>query len=364
MKLSKLQLENFRNYKKHSYEFSKDKNIAIIVGENAVGKTNFLEAIYVLSLGRSFRSLLRDDLIKWDMDYMRCSATVLGHDEGCEATELEVFYTNYPNPKKNFKKNGVSLKNTKYLGNLLTVLFHPEDLNMLYLSPGLRRQYLDIALCQTDRNYLNALANYKKVLKQRNALLQEIREAKFKNKNFTDLLEDLDAWDKEMIEFGTEIIAKRQNFTDFLNKNLTKIYQSISGSKEKIKVTYATKINNYATELLSRRNYDILRGQSTIGPHRDDLIFHINDKAIVASASRGEFRSLLLAIKLAEIKFIQEKTGQNPVLLLDDVFSELDTKRQNHLLKAIQGCQTIITTTDASHIEKIASISEIIDFAR
>lgn len=390
MKLKKLKFENFRNYPSHSYEFPADKELIVMVGKNGIGKTNFLEAIRVLSLGKSFRSLAHEDLINWEMDYLRLNAEAEIDNESCN---LEVFYSSRPTRRKNFKKNGVNLKNSEYLGNLLTVLFHPEDLNMLYLSPSLRRRYMDIVLCQTDKSYLIALSKYKKTLKQRNTLLAQIREAHFNpvSSGSTEnaLQEDLAAWDEEIIEYGSPLILKRLLFINFLNENIEKIYRNISGEKERVSIEYISKviknsdiphlkINDtklsdsastttnssqlakshfnplttisqlYSDTLASRQRQDIFRAETTTGPHRDDLFFFINGKNICSSASRGEFRTLLLALKLAEIEFIKQKTGKNPILLLDDVFSELDRKRQTHLLKSIKGCQTIITTTEIS----------------
>lgn len=367
MKLKKLQLENFRNYSRYLYEFPENKNLTIIVGANGKGKTNFLEAIYVLSLGKSFRTLLQDDLIEWNYDYMRC--TCEAENDG-ETNSLEVFYTNYPNKQKNFKKNNVSLKNSEYLGNLITVLFHPEDLNMLYLSPSYRRKYMDILLSQTNKKYLSALVNYRKVLKQRNSLLYEIREARFKRISTTVLEKDLDVWDAQIKDFGSEIIKKRIELIEFLNnKTLESLYRSISSGKEKLKVKYLNKIEDgenikdlYSKKIADSREKDIRETKTSIGPHRDDIIFFINEKEILKGSSRGEFRTLLLAIKLAEISYIKEKTNTFPVLLLDDVFSELDRKRQTHLLKSIKNCQTIITTTDINDLDKLAERSEQVEF--
>lgn len=359
MKLAKLQLENFRNYSSYLHEFAPDKDCTIIVGPNGKGKTNLLEAIYVLSLGKSFRALFQDDLINWDNAYMRCHCSIKRDNE---SLDLEVFYSNAPIRRKNFKRNGVSMKNSEYLGNLLTVLFHPEDLNMLYLSPSLRRRYLDIVLCQTDKKYLYALFKYKKVLKQRNALLHKIRETRFKGVDIKNLLADLDAWNTEFIEFADVIIQKRTKFIQLLADQIEKAYRSISGQNENISIEYQNNLQQpYQDELLSRRDKDIYRAESSAGPHRDDLKFCINGKEIASSASRGEFRTLLLAIKLGEIEYIKAKTGQNPVLLLDDVFSELDIERRKQLLNAIKGCQTIITTTDIGELAEIAQHSTCIE---
>lgn len=361
MKLRKLQLENFRNYNRYEFEFPEDKNITILVGPNGKGKTNFLEAVYVLSLGKSFRTILQDDLIEWEFDYMRCKCET---EVDGEKINLEVFYSNYPRKQKGFKKNGVSMRNSEYIGNLITVLFHPEDLNMLYLSPSYRRRYLNILLSQADKKYLEALSKYKKTLKQRNALLHAIREARFTNQPMGNLEKDLDAWDTELMEFGSTIIKKRVEFTQFLNKNIEKIYQSISDGKEKVEIKYKTMTGEYEAELIIRRDRDIREAKTTLGPHRDDLKFFIDDKEILSSASRGEFRTLLLAIKLVEINFIKEKTGRNPILLLDDVFSELDRKRGEHLLNSIKDCQTIITTTDKESFKKFDKEGKNLRFVR
>ncbi len=377
MKLTNLKLENFRNYSKFNYDFPDDKDLIVIIGPNGTGKTNFLEAIYILSLGKSFRSLDNDDLVGWESEYLRCTANATIDEEDCH---LEVFYSTAPVRRKNFKKNGVSMRNSEYLGNLLTVLFHPEDLNMLYLNPSLRRRYMDIVLSQTDKSYLLALTKYKKALKQRNALLGQIREAHFNgsrastpgSSSESSLLEDLVAWDEEIVEYGTPIITKRLELTAFLNKNIEKIYSSISGEKERISIEYISKIvtpNSFTTDsdhplppavsqlyadaLTFRKKHDTFKAETSIGPHREDLVFFINGRNICTSASRGEFRTLLLALKLAEIEFIKEKTGKHPILLLDDVFSELDHDRQVHLLKAIKNCQTIITTCDTSGLEDL-----------
>ncbi len=348
MKLLKLQLENFRNYSEHVYEFDPEKNLTILVGKNGKGKTNFLEAVYLLSLGKSFRSTIHDDLVKWENPYLRCKAYAKSENEDME---LEVFYSQSPTRRKNFKKNEVNLKHSDYFGNLPTVLFHPEDLNMLYLSPSLRRQYMDVLLSQSNREYLQALSKYKKTLKQRNALLNQIREARFQGQDTKVLLADLDVWDEEIALYGQIIVAHRSTFIEFLQTELTRIYRDISGNKEEIQCVYQSKVlNNYIESLNERRDVDLMQAKTTRGPHRDDIVFSIDAKEICSSASRGEFRTLLLAIKLAEIAYIRKHRGLNPILLLDDVFSELDPDRQTHLLEAIKDCQTIITTTELPEI--------------
>lgn len=361
MKLKKLQLENFRTYETYTFEFPADRNLILIVGDNAKGKTNFLEAVYILSLGRSFRSSHPENLIRWGSEYFRLKAQTDNED-----TELEVFFSVIPEKRKNFKKNEVTLKNSEYIGSLPTVLFHPEDLNMLYLSPLYRRKYMDILLSQCDKSYLYALTQYKRILKQRNALLKEIAEKRRSRINTKSLEEDLDAWDSQIVNFGTEIVKKRLKLADFLNKELSGIYNAIAGDEYKISLKYLTRLPKsdqieeaYSTELIVRRDQDIRDRKTTFGPHLDDLKFSINSRDLLAASSRGEIRTLLLAVKFAEILFIEAKTSQKPILLLDDVFSELDLGRQKHLLAKIQDYQTIITSTDIP--ELIEAKTEVVN---
>ncbi|MFA6305822.1 MAG: DNA replication/repair protein RecF [Candidatus Gracilibacteria bacterium] len=364
MKITKLQFENFRNYENHSYSFPADKNLIVLTGENGKGKTNFLEGVYMLSLGRSFRNSKLESIIKWTTPHMRCTGEI--EDDEKEKHSLEVFYSS-STKKKNLKKNDVNLKNSEYIGTFTTVLFHPEDLNMLYLSPSLRRKYMDIILSQSDKRYLHALMQYRKLIKQRGSLLKEIHAVQ-KGRSQGDegsLMSALDAWDKQLSEYGTEIILKRLKFIEFLNGKATEIYREISKGDETVEVKYVTRIkeiSEYENMLIERRYQDIRDEKTSIGPHIDDMKFLINGIDLVEFASRGEFRTLLLAVKISEIEYLRQKTKKHPVLLLDDVFSELDFGRQTHLLNAISGCQAIITTTDAEKLAKIAKNKADIEF--
>ncbi|MEK7673212.1 MAG: DNA replication/repair protein RecF [Patescibacteria group bacterium] len=378
MKIQKLQLENFRNYENYFYEFNSEKNFTILVGKNGLGKTNFLEALYVLSLGRSFRTSDFDNLLMWEREFLRCQTEVI--DEREEAYKLEFSYSKLPRRKKIFKRNGLNLRSSKYLGNLLTVLFNPEDLNMLYLEPGLRRKYLDIILCQTDFHYLEDLGNYKQALKQRNALIKGFGGGFGEGfgvggggvgvRSGGNFEADLQVWDEEMIKYGAPVILKRKKLVEFLNGRVSELYQAIAGGADRVTVEYQSKIlkplsdlsleSQYRDELFNRHHRDLLRRQTTAGPHRDDLKFYINGKDILGSASRGEFRTLLLALKLCEIEYIKSVSGESPILLLDDVFSELDLDRQKFLIESIFSCQTIITTTDLSGLEEILEKSEVV----
>lgn len=363
MRLLNLQLENFRNYDRYELKFDAKKNINVFTGPNGIGKTNILEAIYVLSLGKSFRTVLQDNLILWGMDYMRCTGEVEDEDD---TIKLEVSYSNYPQKKKIFKRNDVALTNSEYFGTLLTVFFHPEDLNMLCLTPSLRRKYINILLSQTDRKYLEALLKYNRVIKQRNRLLQQILESKMKKLSTDSLMRDLEAWNEETVTYGSILIKARNDYVKFLNKKISSFYKSISGGKEKVSVKYINNVLNeedltlseihklFTKKIADRVERAIFQRKTITGPHRDDLEFCINEKSINSSASRGEFRTLLLAIKLSEIEYLKTQTKKSPVLLLDDVFSELDDVRQTKLFDAISDCQTIISTTNLSKADKLA----------
>lgn len=343
MKLLKLQLENFRNHSQYFYDFQ-DHKTTVFLGKNGLGKTNILEAIYLLSLGKSFRTNQLPDLIEHQKDYLRATAVI---EQDQEEVKLEFFFSSQPKRQTRCRRNEVTLSAKKFIGQLKTVLFHPEDLNILYLAPELRRRYLNILLCQTDPLYLDALMKYRKVIKQRNALLRTIRELKFQDQPTQTLRADLDVWDNQLSHIGSYLIQQREQFIEFLKQHLTTYYQEIAQSDDQVAVTYQKKIaGDYLQALQERRDIDIIQARTTRGPHRDDLLFTINGQEITSSASRGEFRTLLLALKLAEIRYIKDLTGQDPVLLLDDVFSELDPERRKRLFKAISPCQVIITSTD------------------
>jgi len=375
MKLLKLQLQNFRSYATYSLPLT--KNTLVITGENGVGKTNILEAAYFLSTGKTFRSSDQDNLIKIGMDYFLVkgkvaeefdakdsvseSAPESASESSSESESLEVAYSNYPRKQKIFKVNDVATPHAKYLGNLITVLFHPKDLNLLYMEPSLRRKYINLLLSQTDREYLESLTNYTKLLKQRNALLDEIAE-----RNVSE--SELDTWDERLADEGAKIIFKRIEAVRILSKNLHKNYQKISGGNEDAKALYASTVTlaedvgqesadkdeqaisiikkSFQKKLLLKRDKDIRFGTTSAGPHRDDIKFTLDDHPIEEFASRGESRTALIGLKLAEISYIEKKAKTSPLLLLDDVFSELDENRQKYLLEALKNCQSIITSVE------------------
>ncbi|MFC1810713.1 DNA replication/repair protein RecF [Patescibacteria group bacterium] len=338
MQLKSIQLENFRSYDKLKLSFDQNKNTNIFIGDNAQGKTNFLEAITILSLAKSFRASKHEAMIKWGADYARIKGQF-------DDTDLEFFVSQSPKKQKNLKKNDVNVAVKDFIGQLNVVLFHPEDLNMLYLSPGLRRQYINTVLSQVDPMYFDSLVQYNRLLKQRNKALFLITEGKVKH-------DELNVWDDKLAQYGSYIYQKRLELTEFFNIPCAENYHKISDTKEDICLSYScsfkdpyTEKDDYLEALQGNRESDIAYQQTRKGIHRDDIEFFFNNKNINDFASRGEMRTLLISLKLTEIAFIEAQTGQKPILLLDDVFSELDQKRQKFLIEAISNHQSFITTT-------------------
>ncbi len=359
MRLQKLILEQFRNYKNLELSFDPQEPMTYIVGPNAQGKTNILESIYLLALTKSFRTTKQQDMIGWEYEYARVKgifeedADEEARSESPQSLELEAFLGKPPNPQKSFKKNQVKTGAANFIGNCQVVFFHPEDLNMLYLGPDLRRAYLNVISVQVNRKYFSSLRSYLKVLKQRNALLHAIKDQRATPG-------ELDVWDEQLVEHGSYLMFERAQTIQYFQNQLASTYQKISEGDENVKIIYHHTLHDIENpEELSLQNWrahfseqldrtrprDLQALVTTIGPHRDDLNFSFDGLNLAACASRGEYRSLLLALKLIELKFFEERSNQKPILLLDDVFSELDPKRQNLLLQAIEGHQTIITTT-------------------
>lgn len=385
MKLNRLKLENFRNHGSYELDLTEPGGITYLVGPNASGKTNILEAIYILALIKSFRGQGAEDLIGWGGRHCRVTAEISGSTERedsagsdeaggdySDITKLEVFLGIPPNPRQSFKVNGVKKSAADFIGNCRVVLFHPEDLNMLYLGPDLRRRYLDMLNIQADRRYYRALSAYRRILKQRNSLLKNINEG-YASKD------ELEVWDGQLAESGATIIAERKKTVDFLNNGLGANYRGIAGNDDTASVSYRASAGLFAgatatpsaagapgsvngatpapadepiikkTFLNALKNAlqtDLRAEVTTVGPHRDELEFILNGRPLATHASRGEYRSILLAMKLLEIEYLRTRSGTDPILLLDDVFSELDPERQKQLTEAIGGAQTIIT---ASH---------------
>lgn len=349
--LKKLYLQHFRNYQELNLDFEAKSGLTYLIGDNGQGKTNILEAIYLLALGKSFRVSKEENLIKWGEDFARVKAEFDYKD-----LNLEVFLGKVPQPKRVFKRNEVKSSILNFLGHIKVVFFNPEDLNILYLGPELRRQYLDILNIQSNKEYLLALKKFKRIKEQRNALLNLIKDNKENKK-------DLEIWDKQIVENGIILWKERAKTLEYFSKKISQKYQEITNLNQEITISYQNSLNLdfdiinlsenlveiYKQKLAETLDRDINSGHTQIGPHRDEIIFNLNEKTLYEHASRGEYRTILLALKLIEMDWFNDQ-GDSPILLLDDVFSELDHQRQKFLLEKVLNFQTFITTTKDSAI--------------
>ena len=345
MKLLSLRAQNFRNFEKLELDFAKSVNA--FVGKNARGKTNILEAVALLAFGKSFRTSSEKSLRKIGTDFFRIEA--VAKNSRNEKLRIEIAATT---TAKSFKLNGKKITASELVGNFPIVSFAPEDLNLLLLAPGLRRRHLDILLAQTSRKYLRALAKYSKALKNRNALLDRIAE----NLANTD---ELEFWDHELAENGTTIGQTRAEFLEFAAKPFAENFEKIASESKKLKMRIANfrgeeiSVEKYFGNLVKMREKDLRFGTTNYGVHRADLIFELDGAPLAENGSRGEIRSSVLALKFVELEFLEKKLDEKPVLLLDDVFSELDASRQKSLMQMISSHQTFLTTTKLEHLDTL-----------
>ena len=339
MFIKNIKLSDFRNIK--NTDISPNKNLNILFGENAQGKTNFLEAIYFCAIARSFRTNYEKDLINHNQKSLFIN-TLVCSDTGESNIDIEI-----NKEGRRIKVNSFPVKKLGELyGNLYAALFSPEDLQLIKAGPHIRRRFIDIELCQLYPRYYHSLQFYYKILKQRNNLLKEILKSK---KN----IDTLGIWDEQLVHYGSIIIQFRERFIEELS-DLSSIYQKeISDYKEGLKIIYKSNTNpiNFMEKLKKSRENDIFRGQTSVGVHKDDITFMINNKDARDFASQGQQRTIVLALKIAQITLLEKEKGEYPLLLLDDVLSELDTNRRSYLLSNIKNVQTFITTTGES-IEK------------
>lgn len=343
MKLKWLKLEHFRNYE--DLELTLDAPVTALVGLNAQGKTNLLESIAFLALGKSFRSVRALDALKWDRPHGRIRACI---EQNGKEKQLEVFFQRNPEAKKvKVKSKWTTPKN--FIGNLRTVLFTPDHLDLITGSPHARRQFLDRLLVQLDPDYLEALSNYQRILNQRNALLKQVAVARANEW-------ELDLWDARLCEEAIKIWSKREAFLDFLKSELSSNYASIGGNEKTLSLQTRLHKDRYEERLFASRSSDILNGSTSHGPHRDDFTLFLEDQELAEYGSRGEQRSAVLVLKMAELSYIEGKTGEKPLLLLDDVFSELDEIRQKKLGELLERYQCILTTTSVEQLKKFSFV--------
>lgn len=340
MKLKQIELKNFRNYEDLKLDFH--PNLNIFLGQNAQGKTNILEAIHFLALTRSHRTSHDKELIRWSGQEMKVSGLV----EKAHATvPLEVQLSSKGRIAKanHLKENRLA----DYIGQLKILMFAPENLELVKGSPATRRRFMDIELGQIHAVYLYDSMRYNRALKERNAYLK-FDQAKI-DKNFLTVL------DEQLAEHGNKIMFERKTFIENIEIHAKKIHEQLTHGLETLKITYNQNVKtDFSKELLSRQDHDIFRHQTTVGPHRDDLQFFINEINVADFGSQGQQRTVALSIKLAEIDLIFEETGEYPILLLDDVMSELDNHRQLDLIETSLGkTQTFITTTTLDHLKNL-----------
>lgn len=353
--ISNLKLQHYRSYRLAEFHF--ESGVNIIVGPNASGKTNVLEALQMICLGRSFRA--KDtELVAFGSDWARLDADV---NEKSRVVKIQL-QTGSMTPKKTFEIDGQVLQRLTQLRTLPVVLFEPNDLLLLSSTPDVRRLFLDDLIEQSQPGFGAIRRHYRRVLAQRNALLK---------RNPDDLAQQLFVWNLRLSELGGQIAKARNGLIERFNEKASTIYGQIAGRNNFIELQYASKfaISNYETTLLHKLEQnlelDLARGFTVYGPHRDDLVALIDSHPVSVTASRGETRTLVLALKVLELQLLQEMRAQKPILLLDDVFSELDNQRRQALTRFVADHQTFITTTDADVVAHyFAENSKLIPIAR
>ncbi len=350
MYLEELELRNFRNYQTVAVKFSPQINV--LIGKNAQGKTNLLEAIYVLAMARSHRTNNERELISFKQKEAYLSGRVM---RKLGSLPLEIGLSR---KGKKAKVNHLEqARLSQYIGNLNVILFAPEDLSLVKGSPAIRRRFIDMEFGQIDPRYLYNLTRYRTILKQRNNYLKQLQQKKATDTLYLEVLSE------QLAQFAGAIIVKRLEFLAELERYAKEIHGQITQDKEQLAFSYESSLKepsqateNEITKALKKgfanlQQKEIFQGTTLLGPHRDDVVFKINGQNVQIYGSQGQQRTTALSVKLAEIELMKNKTGEYPILLLDDVLSELDGNRQTHLLKTIQGrVQTFLTTPGLNDI--------------
>ncbi len=340
MYVKELKLEGFRNYETETFSFSHGTNM--IYGKNAQGKTNALEAVYLFSIGKSFRTQQDRELIRFGEDRMRISVLF---ENAMRENEIEFVLRR--DKKKQIKINGVPIQKMGELIGLFTVvLFSPDELNLTKGSPNARRRFLDIAVSQMRPKYYHILRRYNKVLDQRNNLIKKLRFS-----GDESLQSTLAVWNEKLADYGMQVITYRKNFVESLQAFSEKVHYEISGEKFEVRYKAAFETKEQFLDKLNRSlQKEIEQGFTLYGPHRDDLDIETDGRDIKTYGSQGQHRSAVLALKLAQADMIYEDSGEYPVLLLDDIMSELDSERRAYLAAKIRNKQVIITCTDVEDL--------------
>lgn len=334
MIIKSIELRNFRNYEELDIHF--DSHTNILYGDNAQGKTNILEAAYMSGTTKSHKGSRDKEIIRFNQNESHIRTIVRKNEK-----DYQIDMHLRKNGAKGVAINKIPIKKaSEIFGILNIVFFSPEDLNIIKNGPLERRRFIDLELCQLDKLYLSDLSRYNKVLNQRNRLLKDICYRQ-------ELIDTLPVWDTQLLSYGRSIIKKRRQFVEELNEIISEIHSRISGGKEHLVLKYEPSIDDifFEDELMRAKSRDLKICQTTVGPHRDDLLFSIEDVDIRKYGSQGQQRTSALSLKLSEIDLVKRSIKNTPVLLLDDVLSELDSSRQNYLLNSITDIQTIITCT-------------------
>ena len=334
MYIESLELKNYRNYQNLQLDFDKGTNI--FYGDNAQGKTNILESVYLCGTTKSHRGSKDKEIIRFGEEESHIRM-MIRKDELSYKIDMHL----RKNKAKGVAINGLPIKKARELFGIVNlVFFSPEDLNIIKNGPGERRRFMDLELCQLDQIYLTDLAGYNHIVNQRNRLLKDL----YMNPS---LRETLDIWDMQMLQYGTKIIKKRKDFVRDLNQVIQDIHHNLTGGIEHLEVVYepSTEAEDFEDVLKKNRERDIRMKMTSAGPHRDDLSFVVNGIDIRKYGSQGQQRTAALSLKLSEIYLVKEKIKDTPILLLDDVLSELDNNRQTYLLDCIHDIQTLITCT-------------------
>lgn len=350
MIITSLALQQFRNYEQQTISFSPGVNV--LYGNNAQGKTNILEAIYLFSNGKSHRGVRDRELIRFGQPSGAATLFFEAYERENRA-EIELF----SDKRKKIRLNGVALNRvSRMIGYFQTVLFCPEDLYLIKGGPGERRRFLDSAICPLKPNYFTALVQYQKILEQKNKLLRQLTE-------YPELRQSLEIWNEKMCETGARLMIYRAAFLKKLNELCEELYSDMTGGREKLQLRYHPSAEvmldgelsvkqQFMTLLEQTKQRELGAQMSLTGPHRDEIEFYINGAQVKQFASQGQQRTVVLTMKIAQIELVRQAMGDYPVLLLDDILSELDKSRQSFLMEQIKCQQVIMTCTDAYAIER------------
>ena len=350
MLITNLKIENFRNYNKLNLNLN--NKINIFYGNNAQGKTNIIESIFLCSIGKSFRTSKDKELVKFDKDFFRIEVQYKKSDRD---GKIKIEYSD----KKHIFINGIKVKKfSELLGKINIVIFTPDDINILKNGPKMRRRFLDIMISQLRPNYIYCLNMYTKTLEQRNAYLKQI---KLEHKS-EDLLE---LCNQKLYEYGEKIYKYRLEFIEKIKEKINDIHKKITNGNEEIKIEYISDFSseeNFCMQLKQNQKIDIIRGATSKGIHKDDFIVYLNGKNVNTYGSQGQNRTVVLSLKMSELQVIKDEIGENPILLLDDFMSELDKERRKNFLENIGDTQVFVTCTDKIDIENLNSnIYNVID---